>query len=163
MLTDTFIVDTTIDAIDANPGDGVCDDGAGNCTLRAAIMEANAVSGAATITLPAGTYTLSIAGVSPQFSGSLAILDDLTISGAGADTTIVDAGGLYRVFWVTQAPVAISGLTITGGLVRDNNVSNRVIWSFGGGIWNDGKLKLTSVTVSGNTGSAPAASETTAV
>ncbi len=37
----SFTVNSTIDAVDANPGDGSCDDGAGNCTLRAAIMEAN--------------------------------------------------------------------------------------------------------------------------
>jgi parallel beta-helix repeat protein len=37
----TFTVDSTLDAADA-VADGVCDDGAGHCTLRAAIMEADA-------------------------------------------------------------------------------------------------------------------------
>ena len=35
----TFIVDSTSDAVDAKPGDGACDDGAGRCTLRAAIWK----------------------------------------------------------------------------------------------------------------------------
>ena len=54
----TFNVSTTTDAVDTNPGNGICADAAGNCTLRAAIMEANASAGNDTITLPAGTYHL---------------------------------------------------------------------------------------------------------
>jgi CSLREA domain-containing protein len=38
-------VNSTGDSSDAVPGDGACDDGAGACTLRAAIQEANARSG----------------------------------------------------------------------------------------------------------------------
>ena len=37
-----FAVDVTTDTPDANPGDGVCADAGGNCSLRAAVMEANA-------------------------------------------------------------------------------------------------------------------------
>ena len=55
-----FVVDSTNDAGDANPSDWVCDDGTGKCTLRAAIMEANALPGPDTIDVPSGTYTLSI-------------------------------------------------------------------------------------------------------
>src|SRR3990172_8808874 len=57
-----FTVNSTADAVDASLGDGTCDDGSGNCTLRAAIQEANALSGPDTIDLPAGTYTLTIPG-----------------------------------------------------------------------------------------------------
>jgi CSLREA domain-containing protein len=38
----TFMVNTRNDGVDAAPGDGVCSDINGNCTLRAAIQEANA-------------------------------------------------------------------------------------------------------------------------
>ncbi len=41
----TFVVNSTGVGADSNPGDGICDDGAGNCTLLAAIQEANATSG----------------------------------------------------------------------------------------------------------------------
>jgi len=34
-----FTVDSTVDAVDANPGDGLCATEAGECTLRAAIQE----------------------------------------------------------------------------------------------------------------------------
>ena len=39
----TFMVNSTSDSIDAEPGDSACDDGTGACALRAAIMEANAL------------------------------------------------------------------------------------------------------------------------
>ncbi len=41
-----FTVTSTADVVDANLGDGICDDGSGNCTLRAAIQESNALGGA---------------------------------------------------------------------------------------------------------------------
>jgi CSLREA domain-containing protein len=57
----TFTVNTTADTPDLNPGDGNCADASGACSLRAAIMEANALGGGPhTIVLQAGqTYTLS--------------------------------------------------------------------------------------------------------
>ena len=74
-------VDSTADAVDANPGDGVCDDGTGNCTLRAAIEQAN--SGDA-IVIPKGTYTLTL-------GSELAIDKSLTLRGAGLGDTIIQA------------------------------------------------------------------------
>ena len=60
-----FIVNDTSDAVDIDPGDGICEVTASvaDCTLRAAIMESNALAGADTIALPAGTYNLSLTGV----------------------------------------------------------------------------------------------------
>ena len=48
--------------MDANPSDGLCADITGDCTLRAAVQEANALEGADTISIPAGVYTLTIEG-----------------------------------------------------------------------------------------------------
>jgi hypothetical protein len=105
-----FIVDDPADAVDATPGDGICATATPSCTLRAAVMEANALAGADTITLPAGLYTLSITGVdevadnsqgpwealvvSDASIGDLDITQDVTITGAGpgddpATSTIV--------------------------------------------------------------------------
>lgn len=42
--TDTFVINSTGDGPDSQQGDGVCDDGTGHCTLRAALMEANVSS-----------------------------------------------------------------------------------------------------------------------
>lgn len=54
----TFTVDSTIDANDAIPGNGICSDGVGHCTLRAAIQEASSASAASTniINVPSGVY-----------------------------------------------------------------------------------------------------------
>ncbi|MBM4425155.1 MAG: CSLREA domain-containing protein [Chloroflexi bacterium] len=42
----SFIVNSTADAVDVAPGNGVCETAtAGQCTLRAAIQEANALAG----------------------------------------------------------------------------------------------------------------------
>ena len=42
---ENFIVNSTADMVDANPGDGLCEtDITGDCTLRAAIQEANALA-----------------------------------------------------------------------------------------------------------------------
>ncbi|NIR34973.1 MAG: hypothetical protein GWN07_02665, partial [Actinobacteria bacterium] len=41
----TYTVDSTADGGDADTADGLCDDGSGACTLRAAIEQANASAG----------------------------------------------------------------------------------------------------------------------
>ena len=77
----TFTVTKTADT-----NDGFCD---ADCSLREAIIATNALPGADTITVPAGTYTLSIAGTfeDAAATGDLDITDELTFSGAGADTS----------------------------------------------------------------------------
>src|SRR6266540_2219603 len=40
-----YVVNSTGDETDANPGDGVCDDGTGACTLRAALIETQIAAG----------------------------------------------------------------------------------------------------------------------
>jgi len=59
--TKKLIVTTTVDAPDANVGDGVCEAtvGAGDCTLRAAIQEANASTIRADVTVPPLMFTLT--------------------------------------------------------------------------------------------------------
>src|SRR5262249_45355762 len=103
----TFVVNSTLDAVDAVPGDGICATAGGVCTLRAAIQEANALSGSDVITLPAGIYRLTIPGSNEENSatGDLNVSTVITINGAGAATTVIDGNGLDRVFRVFFAPV----------------------------------------------------------
>ena len=56
----TFTVDSTTDAVDASPANGVCATAGAVCTLRAAIQESNELAGADTVTVPAGTHTLTM-------------------------------------------------------------------------------------------------------
>ncbi|MAT98454.1 MAG: hypothetical protein CL608_15020 [Anaerolineaceae bacterium] len=138
--TATFTVNSTMDATDVIPGDGVCETAVGNgvCTLRAAVMEANALSGSDVISLPANTYALTIAGPEEDASatGDIDILDDLTINGTNAATTIVDGAMLDRVFHITgtnDSIVSISNLTVqNGGFELDSDVADPQ----GGGIYN---------------------------
>ena len=63
-------------------------------------------------------------------TGDLDIRDDVTISGAGAADTIIDAASLDRVFHVfADASLTLDGVTITGGLASPGV-------SHGGGIQN---------------------------
>jgi CSLREA domain-containing protein len=113
----SFVVDSIADSVDVNPGDGVCADALGRCTLRAAIMEANALPGPQSIDIPAGTYTLTIEGVDEDeaATGDLDITGPTVIRGAGVSETIVDANGIDRAFDILASQVAIIGLTVTGG------------------------------------------------
>ena len=142
----TFIVTSTADGVDTAPGDGFCITAATTCTLRAAIQEANALSGADSITLPAGTYALSLfgAGEDAAATGDLDITGDLTITGAATGQTIVDAAGIDRVFDIfAPAVVTLSRLTIQNGNASGVDVP-------GGGIRNAGALTLTLVAIRSN-------------
>src|SRR5206468_7653303 len=102
---------TTADTQDVTPGDGICADAGGACSLRAAITEANALAGADTITLPAGTYTETLVAAAEDLNagGDFDIRSDLTINGAGSGTTIIQAAAApntapnERVIHITSA------------------------------------------------------------
>ena len=109
-----FTVNSPFDVSDASPGNRVCETAPGNgvCTLRAAVQESNALTGADTIILPPNTYLLT------QLA-ELTITGDLTITGSGASTTIIDGNKSLRansgVLTIDFATVNISGLTIRNG------------------------------------------------
>lgn len=145
--TEILVNSTDDDGIDANPGNGVCETipGNGKCTLRAAVMEANASPGADTIRLQGGAiYVLTrpnpgtpgedIVGA----GGDLDLVnDDVTIIGNGAT---VDGNATERVFQVAgNIAVEMTDLTIRNGL--DGS---------GGGIFTQGQLTLTRCTVANN-------------
>lgn len=116
--TAIFDVNDILDLIDDNLTDGKCHTTAETCTLRAAVMQANALSGTNTINLPAGVYTLTIPCANEDYAvtGDLDIHSDLTINGTGADVTIVDGNQLNRVIDIfNPAKPIISGMTIWNG------------------------------------------------
>lgn len=120
----TITVTTTQDVLNGNDG---------LCSLREAIIAANtdtasgpatgecpAGSGADTINLPAGVFTLTIAGSNKDASatGDLDILHGLNLVGSGETQTVLDAGGIDRAVDIlgTNVPVvSISRLTIRNG------------------------------------------------
>jgi CSLREA domain-containing protein len=142
-FADTFVVNSTLDQPDANTGDGVCATTAGTCTLRAAVQTARAVGGIQVITLPAGTYTMTIpgagelAGATGDFNVGSAIL---TINGGGAAVTVIDAAGLDRVFEQREEEGSPGTLTLNDVTVQ-NGTAN------GGGCLAVNKLTLARAVV----------------
>ncbi|RZV51533.1 MAG: DUF4347 domain-containing protein, partial [Pseudomonadales bacterium] len=169
---DIFTVNTFADTVDINPGDGVALDAGGNTSLRAAIMEANALGGDDVIELAAGTYTLAIGGTGEDDAeqGDLDISSDITIVGAGSTNTTINANGIDRVFHVksNDAGLTLRDLTVTGGSapsdkgggiwVDDGNAEfegERIVVTGntakeGAGIYSDGDIQLTDSTISSN-------------
>src|SRR5258706_723386 len=137
----TFTVNSVADVPDAAP-DGICETQSqphnGVCTLRAAIAEANATTGA-TIVVP------SLGAVYLLGSGELLISQSMTIAGAGAAVTIVDGNLNGRVFDIAGGhTVSISGLTLQHGDVFGD----------GGALFNSGSLTLTRCVVRNNVSTA---------
>ncbi len=172
----------TVDTVD----DEVNTDG--DCSLREAVQSANtdsavdgcsAGSGADTITLPAGTYSLATVGT------SLVLSTQITLEGADAATTTIEAAGspgvaTLRVLDVeATATATLRHLTIRhgvstafsetdycggGGIVNrgtlvvedsvitDNQTAyrNAGLPAFGGGICSSGPITLTRCTVTEN-------------
>ena len=172
----TITVDSTADSVDVAPGDGNCADSLGRCTLRAAVMEANASTGSNTINVPAGTYTLTLGPADDEFNfdgaedsfGDLDILNnDLTIVGAGSATTIIDGGAIDRVFDVNNFSAfgPAVNVTLQGLTIRNCNAptSPEGFHEAGGGIQFDGTdnntgaptgmLTITDCRITGNTAS----------
>lgn len=119
----TFTVDTTADLVDAAPGDHQCATAAKSCSLRAAVQEANATAGLDEILLPAGTFTLTLAGAGEDAgaTGDLDVSGDLTLTGAAQTATVIDGGALDRVFDHHPAPggttLWLVGMTVRNGVV----------------------------------------------
>lgn len=138
---DTLIVDR----FDEDPEAIICDDeDLDDCSLRGAILHANAMGGSDTIYLTEGTYQLSISGLGEDVAstGDLDITEALTINGAGSSLTIIDGGALDRVFEVMPGVnLSLTGVTVQNGSGLP-----------AGGIYNRGILALDDVFVSNNIG-----------
>ena len=171
-----FVVNTTSDEDDAAPGDEACATASGQCTLRAAIQQANHASNdIISFAIPAtdpgfdlgtGRHTINLTKALPPLT------TDMAIAGPGADKLTVrrNTGGSYSVFKVAGAgasAVTLSGMTITRGYSQDGGgisivggtlnitacaVSGNAASGLGGGIFYNGAgdLNLTNSTVSGN-------------
>ncbi|MBM4456959.1 MAG: CSLREA domain-containing protein [Chloroflexi bacterium] len=110
-----FVVNSRADTSDANPGNGVCADAAGACTLRAALEEANARVGADTITFaPAVFPAAAPAAITP--ASDLPPLADL------AGGTTIDGSGAGVIVDGRDDPALLFGFT----LISNNNALQRV-------------------------------------
>ena len=145
------------------------DGGAGS--LRQAIIDANALGGANEIILDADIYTLSLgpAGDDAAAFGDLDVTSEITIRGADATNTVIDANSLDRVFHLigNTANLTLNDLTVTGGntvgdgggiyvndslaqLTAERVIITGNIANNGAGIFNEGTISLTDVIISNN-------------
>ncbi|REK06404.1 MAG: CSLREA domain-containing protein [Acidobacteria bacterium] len=94
--------------------DGVCD---ADCSLREAVIAANANPGADVIELGVGTYVLSLPGAN-ETAGDLDVTDELTIRGVDREQTIIEQTTIGERVIEVAASVAsfvLEALGITGG------------------------------------------------
>ena len=136
-----------VDRIDDEPTATACTTAPDDCSLRGAVIAANAAAGSDTIVLSAATYDLTVAGENEDLSatGDLDITDDLIIQGAGSDLSIIDGGDLDRVLHVPAFYITleITDLTIRNGRAESNGG--------GGGLRGDHMtLTMTNVIVKEN-------------
>jgi CSLREA domain-containing protein len=162
----TITVTTTADEVN-NDGD---------CSLREAVLAANgdtavdacaAGSGDDIITLPPGTYTLSLVGSGEDDAqtGDLDLTANVTIIGAGQGNTIIDGVSADRVFDIHQdveahivgvtvqngSATSGGGIYVSGGLtLRDSRVTANTTTGVGGGIFVGGTLTVTHSRIDGN-------------
>lgn len=137
----------------ADTNDGACNS---DCSLREAIVAANANSGPDRIELPAGTYSLTRTGPNEDgaATGDLDIRDELELVGAGAATTLIDGQQADRILHIDNAPASSSAgggvldglpkVTIRGVTIRNGQAT------VGGGIYTKGSLTLEQVTIANN-------------
>ncbi len=162
----TFDVNDAGDAGDVAPGDGVCDSDevtpGPQCTLRAAIEEANALAGPDTINLTVpGPYQLT--------AGVLTVTGEIILNGNGET---ISGGGLSRIFLVeTGGNLSLNNVTLRDGVGDEggaihtlpgstlnilnsaivNNAATNTSSSSGGGINNwGGTVNIANSTISGN-------------
>lgn len=154
----TFTVNTTNDTLDATPGDGICADASAQCSVRAAISEANAFAGDDTITIPAGTYTQTLVAANEDLNagGDWDIRSNITINGAGAATTILQAAATPGTATerVMENVLAANVTIINGVTLRHGNKTGAAANATrGGGIRNVGTLTMNDSVVTLNTAS----------
>jgi CSLREA domain-containing protein len=157
LAANTYVVNSTLDEPDADPSTGVCSSTpSGKCTLRAAIMLANFVTGPNTITVPSGIYLLTRPGYDDDaLVGDLDIKHDLTIQGAGSGVTIIDGNGSVTHDRVFQILSTVQNVTLSGMTIRNGESLNSTVGVIGGGglyIEGAGAVHLSDVIVDSDTG-----------
>jgi hypothetical protein len=131
-----FNVNSTGDGADSNTADGTCNDGAGNCTLRAALEQANALPGTDTINFQIGTgvQTIVLGAALPDVSDPVNI-DGTTQPGYGGTPLIEVRGkedGFTRIPWAlhvtaggsTVRALAVGRFDVAGILLGTEGASN---------------------------------------
>lgn len=151
----------------ADTNDGSCS--ATDCSIREAINNAN---NGDTVSIPAGTYTITRTGSGEEsgVTGDLDLISDISIIGSSTSgATIIDAAEVDRAFDITwNVKASISNLTIINGSadyggaifmrpnsslsVSNSTFKNNKATQSGGAIYNkEGTLTIKTSTFDANT------------
>ena len=173
-LTPMFVTVLTVDRTDDTAAASACTASDNDCSLRGAIIAANANLSGAPVEIdlePGTTYTLTLTNATQENSAATGDLDvtttlhTVTIIGGGSsglDATIIDAAGMNggtshdRVFHLTSSGVNVTlqDLVLQNGKAADDgtggvstNPATATTHASGGGILNQGTLTLDNVSV----------------
>jgi len=159
----------TVTKTSDDPVDG-CD---ADCSLREAVIAANATAEHDTIVVPAGTYLLTLVGTDEDAAatGDLDLIEDVTVIGDPAGGTIIDGNLSDRVLHVSGATVELDDLALTrgrtigdwygaGGILVESGtltmircvLSDCLSDGHGGGIFSLGTVTLDRSALTGNIG-----------
>jgi len=148
--------------------DGICDS---DCSLREAIIAANASAGHSTINVPAGKYEITRgSGDDSGLMGDFDITTEVTIVGAGADQTFIDGNHLDTVINVihggdatlqdltvqngdggAQVATSTGGIAAAGALTLDSvHVINNKGGSNAGGVTGQSTMNISNSLIDGN-------------
>ncbi|MGY2067389.1 right-handed parallel beta-helix repeat-containing protein [Blastococcus sp. SYSU DS0619] len=138
-------VTTTKDTVDHDLHDGTCADAWGECSLRAAVQQANASGGGTVVLAKKVAYALVLSGEDDDAAtGDLDVTSTVAIEGNGAT---VDGRGEHRVFDVLAGgTLGLRYVTVTGGAALGEGLP-----ASGGGVRNAGVLDVERSTITGNT------------
>jgi hypothetical protein len=110
------------------------------------LQEANALPGDDTINFSV-TGTINLTGALPTITSNI----NMNGPGSGSLTVRRDTGGDYRIFFLDNRIVSISGMTITNGKTPDATPGSGQFGGSGGGISQaGGELTLNDVIITGN-------------
>jgi CSLREA domain-containing protein len=164
----SFVVTTADDAHDASPGDGQCATAAHQCSLRAAIEEANALNGDISVTVPVNTYRLSLGPLRVQAHSHLSVKGGHSLHPAINEpfqAAVISAMSRDRALVLAAGDVTLTDLLIGGGRGgRGGAIQNARqaklrlfdvdlegnVGTNGGAIANDGMLSIEDSTLDGN-------------
>ncbi len=149
----TMTVNSTGDAVDANPGDAVCSTSGNVCTLRAAVMEANARPGAENIhfNIPgSGVREIRLYSDLPTISDQTGavVIDGFTQPGSSPNTNAITQGSnaIIRVQIVGNGNSGPSAFRISSS---NNVIRGLALYSMYRKVWIAGAQADNNV-ISGN-------------
>ena len=133
-------VNSTGDDHDANKGDGVCATASGECTLRAAIQEANQHPGTPdmiTFNIPgAGVHTIQLGSRLPAIWTGGVTIDGYTQPGASPNTHPQISNARILIEIRGNGTAAFDGLPITSS---GNTIRGLAFYNLNRAIWIDGR------------------------